>query len=90
VRSATIAAERQEVAFRLHGRLRQVFPALALRIAALGAECEQDPAAGATLDAVSQLAARADAELDAAIARLRGTPATGTLETGPGALRSLP
>jgi signal transduction histidine kinase len=90
VRSATIAAERQEVAFRLHGRLRQAFPALALRIAALRAECEDDPAAAATLEAVSQLAARADAELDVAIAQLRGTPSTGTSETGPGPVRSVP
>jgi signal transduction histidine kinase len=90
VRSAAVAGERQEVAFRLHSRLRQVFPALALRIAALRDECADDPAARATLDAVSQLAARADAQLDAAIAQLRGTPSAGTLETGPGAARSVP
>lgn len=90
VRAAAIAAERQEVAFRLHARLRQVFPALALRIAALRAECEEDPAACATLDAVAQLAGRADARLDVAIARLRGTPSTGISEPGHGPARSVP
>ena len=91
-RSAAVAAERQEVAYRLHGRLRQAFPALALRIAALRAECAGDPAAGATLDAVSALAAQADAELDVAIAELRGggTASTGTFETGPGPVASVP
>jgi hypothetical protein len=94
VRSATIAAERQEVAYRLHGRLRQAFPALALRIAALRAEHETDPALAATLDALSALTARADAELDIAIAELRGrgagTAPTGTFGTGPGPVRSVP
>jgi hypothetical protein len=94
VRSATIAAERQEVAYRLHGRLRQAFPALALRIAALRAECEGDPAATATLDALSSLAARADTELDVAIGQLRGAaagpPSSGTFGTGPGPARSVP
>jgi hypothetical protein len=93
-RSAAVAAERHEVAYRLHGRLRQAFPALALRIAALRAECRDDPAAGAILDAVSSLAARADAELDVAIAQLRGrdggTASTGTFETGPGPGGSVP
>jgi signal transduction histidine kinase len=91
-RSAAVAAERQEVAYRLHGRLRQAFPALALRIAALRADWPDDPAAGATLDAVSSLAARADAELDVAIAELRGggTPSSGTFETGPGPGGSVP
>lgn len=94
VRSATVAAERQEVAYRLHGRLRQAFPALALRIAALRGEYPDDAAAVATLDAVSSLTARADAELDVAIAALTGTGAgtgsTSTFETGPGPDRSVP
>jgi signal transduction histidine kinase len=91
-RSAAVAAERQEVAYRLHGRLRQAFPALALRVAALRADCADDPAAAATLNAVSSLAARADAELDRAIAELRGggTGSTGTFETGPGRAGPVP
>jgi signal transduction histidine kinase len=91
-RSAAVAAERQEVAYRLHGRLRQAFPALALRLAALRADSHDDPAAVATLDALSSLAARADAELDVAIAELRGggTASTGTFETGPGPAGSVP
>jgi hypothetical protein len=94
VRAATVAAERQEVAYRLHGRLRQAFPALDLRIAALRAECGDDRAVRATLDAVSALTARADAELDAAIAELRGagagTAPTGTSGTGLGPAGSVP
>ena len=85
-RAAAIAAEREEVAYRLHARIRQVFPALALRVAALQSDVAQDSRVAATLVAISDLAGRADKELDAVVGMLHdasdGTQAMGT--SGPG------
>jgi hypothetical protein len=86
--AAAVAAEAEEVAYRLHRRLRQVFPALGLRLAALEDEAPHDRVA-ADIAALSLVTRRADAALDEVIARLRaagedGTAAASTFGTGRG------
>lgn len=86
-RSAAASTAREEMAFILHRRLCQVFPALALRLAALADDAAKDPTLRARLSEISQMAARADAILDDAMRDLRpdeqlGTVGSSTFGTG--------
>lgn len=63
-RSASVAQERSAIAFRLHDRVRQAFPAMRLRLSTM-------PAGDPDLTALAGLVDRADAELDAIFAELR-------------------
>jgi hypothetical protein len=88
--AAAVAAEREEVAFGLHRRLRQVFPALGLRLAALQTELTADATLRAELEQIGGVAAAADATLDDVMAKLRGGDVAGTdrastFDTGGGA-----
>jgi hypothetical protein len=85
--AAAAAAEREEVAYRLHRRLCQIFPALALRVAALAGEVRGDEAAVSDLAGLALVTAHVDATLDDVLARLRvdemeGTGRAGTFDTG--------
>jgi hypothetical protein len=83
--AAAAAAEREEIAFGLHRRLRQVFPALSLRLAALQEEQPSDELLQTELEQIADIAARADAALDRMMASLRGgegTDQTSTFGTG--------
>lgn len=89
--AAAVAAEAEEVAYRLHRRLRQVFPALGLRLAALGGEAPHGQVA-ADLAELSLVTRHADVALDEVIARLRaagegGTAPASTFGTGHGERR---
>ena len=76
-RRAAAAAERTEIAFALHSRLRQVFPAIALRLGVLRDLARGDPLAAAGVDRLAAHVHAADARLDALVQELEAGGAGG-------------
>jgi signal transduction histidine kinase len=77
-RRAAAAAERTEIAFALHSRLRQAFPAIALRLGVLRELARGDPLPAAGVERLAGHVQAADARLEALVDDLENGDAIGT------------
>jgi signal transduction histidine kinase len=77
-RQAAAAAERTEIALALHTRLRQAFPAIALRLAVLRELARGDPVPAAGVERLAAHVHAADVRLDALVHELETGDAVGT------------